>query len=160
MQVDGFYLWHCDVCQESFPESPWDDDPYGYGNLLVVEVDGEEQQVCRDCIEELGEKVRGRGLGFVLSGVWYTGPQAREWVNEVIDAILDGGDIPELGCGSWVPALEDGVGDEDIHTSLVALVKAAKAACGNCSFEPDGCPVRYWARELKVAHACRKEEAR
>lgn len=161
MQVDGFYYWHCDVCQESVPESPWDDDPCGYDNLLLLELEQRQGpgMVCRDCVAELGEKARGRGLGFVFAGTYYTGPRAREWANQVIDAILDDDDdIPELGCGGWVLALEDGVDEGGGRRSLVALVKAAAAACADCTFEPDGCPVGYWARELKVKHACRKEE--
>jgi hypothetical protein len=159
VQVDGFYYWHCDVCRQSVPESPWEDDARGYGNLLVLELGQGPGMVCRDCVCELGVDARCRGLGFVLAGTWHTGARAREWANEVIAALLDNSCwMPEEGCGTWVLALEEGVETGDSARSLVALVKAARAACGNCPLEPGDCPVNWWARELKVAHACRKEE--
>lgn len=75
MNVDGFYFWHCDVCGESVPESPNESEPWGYGNMLLVEINQKVKQVCRDCISDLGDRVCG--------GISYAGPRARQWANEI-----------------------------------------------------------------------------
>ncbi|WP_084665251.1 hypothetical protein [Thermanaeromonas toyohensis] len=157
MNIDGFYLWHCGVCEKSVPESPNENDPWGYGNLLLLEVDGKVKQVCRDCISELGEMVRGKGAGFICNGISYTGPRAREWANEIIDALLGEGDIEEFGCGWPVMAMLYGAEEKPYYTSLVALVEAAQRSCGSgCPEEPDRCPVAFWAARLEVPFLCRK----
>ncbi|MEW6769947.1 MAG: hypothetical protein AB1330_00955 [Bacillota bacterium] len=99
MVVDGFYLWPCSICGEMQPESPDDTDAGGWGNLILVEGDnGETLIVCRDCINE---SMAGKGLGFLMAGVSYAGPRAREWANQIIDGMLTGEDFPEYQCGHW-----------------------------------------------------------
>ncbi len=115
MNVDGFYFWHCDVCNQSKPETPFEDDPQGWGNLLLVQSkNGQTMTVCRDCIEALADLeddwMRGQGVGFLMGGVYYTGPKAKAWANQIIDGILDSSyDFPEYECGHWIWQPEDEV---------------------------------------------------
>lgn len=107
MIVVGFYMWPCSICGKMRLESPDDTDVYGWGNLILVEGDnGKTLVVCRDCIDE---NMAGKGLGFLRAGVPYTGPKAKEWVNQIIDGILNGSDFSEYQCGYWQWHPEEGV---------------------------------------------------
>ncbi|MGB9905525.1 MAG: hypothetical protein ACPLQO_12805, partial [Desulfotomaculales bacterium] len=105
VNIDGYYFWHCDICGHLVAESPNESDPWGYGNLLLVNTGEWLTQVCRECVADMGDEIRGKGAGFILGGLLYTGPRARQWANEVIERLLDGGDIKEGACGWPVMAM-------------------------------------------------------
>ncbi|MGB9886459.1 MAG: hypothetical protein ACPLRW_05605 [Moorellales bacterium] len=45
-------------------------------------------------------------------------------------------------------------------SSILALVRESLALCRqDCARDPERCPVRHWAKELKVEHFCRREAA-
>jgi hypothetical protein len=157
MNIDGFYYWTCDICKDSVSESPHEDDPWGYGNLLLIETSEGIKRVCRWCVDELGDEIRGKGVGFVYEGISYTGPRAREWANDIINSLLDGGDIEEGACGYPVMAFHYRVEDEAHYSSVVALAQAATKTCETgCAYEPDKCPVKYWAEKLEMPFDCQK----